>query len=79
MRGSQIASIVETYNFIEELGWKGKFKEWTEIFFIINAFLLGGPGQFFSFLILYTVGRTAWKGGQPITRPLPTYRTTQTE
>jgi hypothetical protein len=34
---------------------------------------------FFSFLILYTVGRTPWIGDQPVARPLPTYRTTQTE
>jgi hypothetical protein len=34
---------------------------------------------FFSFLILYTVGRTPWKGDQPIARSLPTHRTTQTE
>jgi hypothetical protein len=35
-------------------------------------------GRFFSFLILYTVGRTPWTGDQPVTRPLPTHRTTQT-
>jgi hypothetical protein len=33
---------------------------------------------FFSFLILITVDRTPWTGDQPITRPLPTHRTTQT-
>jgi hypothetical protein len=36
-------------------------------------------GRFFNFLILYTVGRTPWTGDQPIARPLPTYRTTQTQ
>jgi hypothetical protein len=36
-------------------------------------------GRFFSFLILYTVGRTPWTGDQPIARPLPTHRTTQTQ
>jgi hypothetical protein len=35
------------------------------------------PGWFFSLLILYTIGRTLWMGDQPITRPLPTHRTTQ--
>jgi hypothetical protein len=35
-------------------------------------------GRFFSFLILYTVGRTPWTGDQPIARPLPTHTTTQT-
>jgi hypothetical protein len=32
-------------------------------------------GRFFSFLILYTVGRTPWTGDQPVTRSLPTHRT----
>jgi hypothetical protein len=36
-------------------------------------------GRLFSFLILYTVGRTPWTGDQPIVRPLPTHRTTQTQ
>jgi hypothetical protein len=36
-------------------------------------------GHFFSFLIFYTVGRTRWTGDQPIARPLPTYRTSQTQ
>jgi hypothetical protein len=39
--------------------------------------LLFGLGRFFSFLILYTVGRTSWTGDQPVARPLPTYRTIQ--
>jgi hypothetical protein len=30
-------------------------------------------------LIQYTVGRTSWTGDQPIARPLPTHRTTQTQ
>jgi hypothetical protein len=30
-------------------------------------------------LILYTVGRTPWKGYKPVARPLPTQRSTQTE
>jgi hypothetical protein len=37
-----------------------------------------GLSRFFSFLILYTVGRTPWTGDQPVARPLPTHRTTQT-
>jgi hypothetical protein len=36
-------------------------------------------GRFFIFLILYTVGRTPWTGDQPVARPLPTHRTTQTQ
>jgi hypothetical protein len=34
---------------------------------------------FFSFLILYTVGRTPWTGDQPVVRPLPIHRTSQTQ
>jgi hypothetical protein len=33
----------------------------------------------FSFLTLYTVGRTPWTGDQPVLMPLSTHRTTQTE
>jgi hypothetical protein len=35
-----------------------------------------GLGRFFSFSVLYTVGRTTWTGDQPVTRSLPTHRTT---
>jgi hypothetical protein len=31
-------------------------------------------GRFFSFLILYTVGRTLWTGVQPVARPLSTHK-----
>jgi hypothetical protein len=33
----------------------------------------------FSFLILYTVGRTTWTGDQSVARQLPTHKTTQTQ
>jgi hypothetical protein len=36
-------------------------------------------GRFFQFLNLYTVSRTPWTGDQPVARPLPTYKTTQTQ
>jgi hypothetical protein len=36
-------------------------------------------GRFFSSLILYTVCRTPWTGDQPVERPQPTHRTTQTQ
>jgi hypothetical protein len=36
-------------------------------------------GQFFSFLILYTIDRTPWMRHKPVARPLPTHRTTQTQ
>jgi hypothetical protein len=35
--------------------------------------------SFFSFLILYTVGRTPWTGDQTVARSLLTHRTTQTQ
>jgi hypothetical protein len=34
-----------------------------------------GHGCFFSFLILYTVGRTTWTADQPVARPLPVHNT----
>jgi hypothetical protein len=40
---------------------------------------LVGSRPLFSFLILYTFGRTPWTGDQPIARPLLTHRTTQTK
>jgi hypothetical protein len=36
-------------------------------------------GRFFSFLILYTDGRTPRTGDQPVSKPLPTHRTTRTQ
>jgi hypothetical protein len=36
-------------------------------------------GRFFSFLILYTAGRTPWTGDLRVAKPLPTHRTTQTQ
>jgi hypothetical protein len=35
-----------------------------------------GLCRFFSFLILYTVGRTPWAGDQSLAMPVPTHRTT---
>jgi hypothetical protein len=39
----------------------------------LQSFLLH-LGRFFSFLILYTVGRNPWTGDQPVGRPRPTHR-----
>jgi hypothetical protein len=36
-------------------------------------------GHFFNFLILSTVGWLPWTGDQPVARPLPRHRTTQTQ
>jgi hypothetical protein len=39
-----------------------------------------GPWPLFlQFIYLYTVGWTPWTGDQPVARPLPTHRTTQTQ
>jgi hypothetical protein len=39
-----------------------------------------GPRPLFQFRnIFYTDGRTPWTSDQPVTRPLPTHRTTQTQ
>jgi hypothetical protein len=37
-----------------------------------STVLLLDLGRFFSYLIVYTVGRTPWTGDQPVARPLPT-------
>jgi hypothetical protein len=44
-----------------------------------STVLLLDLDRFFSFIILYTVGRTPWPGDQPVARPLPTHRTRQTQ
>jgi hypothetical protein len=44
-----------------------------------STVLLLDLGRFFNLLILYTVGRTPWKGNQLVARPLPTHRTTKTQ
>jgi hypothetical protein len=38
-----------------------------------------GTWPLFQFLNLYTVGRTPWTVDQPVAKPLPTHRTTQTQ
>jgi hypothetical protein len=60
--------------------------QWTDppsqnfyLFIYLPIFLSLDLGRFFTFLILYTVGRTPWTRDQPVARPLPTYRTTQTQ
>jgi hypothetical protein len=37
------------------------------------------PGLFFSFMIIFTDGRTPWTSDQHVARPLPKCRTTQTQ
>jgi hypothetical protein len=51
---------------------------YLSIYLLLHSPLLNFAG-FFSFLNIYTVGRTASTGDQPIAKPLPTHRTTQTQ
>jgi hypothetical protein len=37
------------------------------------------PWTLFSYLILYTAGKTPWKRNQPVARPLPAHRTARTQ
>jgi hypothetical protein len=51
---------------------------------ILTSFFTGstaplGLGLFFSFMIIFTDGRTPWASDQLVARPLPKYRTTQTQ
>jgi hypothetical protein len=56
------------------------FKKRTFIHSFISGYSpLLSPGLFFSFAIIFTVGMTPWTWDQPVARPLPTHRTTQTQ
>jgi hypothetical protein len=61
----------------------GKWKRVIIIIIIIIITALYSPllrlARFFSFLILYTVGRTHSTGNQPAAGPLPKHRKTQTQ
>jgi hypothetical protein len=50
----------------------------TMILSIYSSTALVRLGRFYQFLNLYRVVRTPWTGDQPIARPLPTHRKTQT-
>jgi hypothetical protein len=52
---------------------------WCLFTYGFTAPLFLDVGRYFSFLILYTNGRTTWTGDQPATRPLTTHRTTQSQ
>jgi hypothetical protein len=57
---------------------------YPSVYLSISLFLFGSTAledlsSFFSFLILYTVGRTPWTGDQPVATLLPTHRTTHTD
>jgi hypothetical protein len=61
----------------------GRFMPWwqgTHLICIYGSTVhLLDHGCFINFVILYTVGRTPWTGGQPVARSLPTQRTKQTQ
>jgi hypothetical protein len=54
---------------------------YLSIYLSIYLWLYGlcGPWPFFKFLDIYTVSRTFGTGDQPVARPLPTHRRTQTQ
>jgi hypothetical protein len=56
---------------------KGKLPFWGHVS-MYGSTALVELGHFLVFN-LYTVGRTPWTGDQPVARPLPTHRTTQTQ
>jgi hypothetical protein len=63
---------------MDRLNFQGSVIKVYDIFYGSTALLLG-LRLFFSLLISYTDGRTPWTGDQPVARPLPTHRTTQTQ
>jgi hypothetical protein len=64
-------------------GWRKLNNEFDNLYFsqqIVNSnYGSTAPcwvlAAFFTFLILYTVGRTPWTEDEPVARPLPTHRT----
>jgi hypothetical protein len=57
------------------------FAESTSTYISIydSTTLLFDLGRLFSFLILYTIGRTPWTGDQPVATPLTAHRMAQTQ
>jgi hypothetical protein len=79
----QLSCIPENFSLCCALfasSYHGKKKSWLPevTLSLLMALQPFEPGRFFSFLILYAVGRTPWTGNQPVARQLPTHRTTQT-
>jgi hypothetical protein len=71
-------------NFIAILRFALKSPKWSARAFAVSVCLwlyshFVGSWPLFQFLILYIVGRTPGTGDQPVARPLPTPRTTQTQ
>jgi hypothetical protein len=53
--------------------------DFIQLSMALQPFVGHWPLFIFSFVILHTVGRTPWTVDQPVARPLPTHRTTQTQ
>jgi hypothetical protein len=61
-----------------KLMWKIKVSKISLLMFSTYYYYYYGStalAAFFSFLILYTDGRSLWTGDLPVARPLPTHRT----
>jgi hypothetical protein len=71
---------VPTIFFLSVYKYSGHCKQFSPCLYLSMSpqpFL--GPWTISRFLIFYTVSRTPWTGDQPVTRPLPTHRTIQTQ
>jgi hypothetical protein len=70
-----------THNWLYQLSFrsKGGFEKYFYLSIYISAVLWLDLDLFFSFLILYTASRIPCTSDQPLARPLPTRRTTQTQ
>jgi hypothetical protein len=64
---------------VKQIGWNSFLCCKTKPISVSGSTTLAELGRFFSSLILYTVSMTPWTSDQPVTKPLPTHRTTQTQ
>jgi hypothetical protein len=78
--------LVKIIVLLKYVGWIQSCQCCVASYDVINSFfsLYGSTAlwilfAFFSLLTLYTVSRTPCTGDQPVARPLPTHRTTQTQ
>jgi hypothetical protein len=74
MRNSSYYTVVRTH--LLPIWNKNSALHINSLFLSLCLYSPSDLGRFFSFLILYTTGRTPWAGDQPTARPPPTHRTT---
>jgi hypothetical protein len=70
-----------SHSLILECGWGCtglKILTSNYYYYYSSAALCWALAVFVSFFILFTIGRTPWTGDQPVAKPPPTHRTTQT-